>query len=176
MKNDRWQSLPGGKRIQTGGADRAIQPSAQTQTLHVGIFKRAMADSMNRLTNVSQFAGQMAADETVGTGNPHGHNCALRQTNEYSRPGLLSKCSANESSAAKTRLRPRTTRHRGLTGIFCESFSTTAARRLSNVYGNKLIGLFRGRKTSTVSKPASSSAPIYRPRRNACSPPYRRCS
>src|SRR5882724_124825 len=153
MKNDRWQSMPGGKRIQTGGADLAIQPSAQTQTLHVGIFKRAMADSMNRLTNVSQFADQMTTDETIGAGNPDGHDRALRQTNEYSRPGLLSKCSASESSAAKTRLRPSTARHRGLTGIFCESFSTTAARRLSSVYGNKLIELFSGRKTSTVSKP-----------------------
>src|SRR6202790_4917542 len=130
-----------------------------------------MADAMDGVTPVRQHPNQMTTDEPTGAGNPNGHGRALRQTNEYNRPGRLSKCPANESSDVKRRFRPRATRHKGPAGIFRESFSTTAARRLSIVYGNRLIGLISGRRTSTVSKPASLSALVYRSRRNACSPP-----
>src|SRR4051812_11543877 len=77
MKNCRWQSMFGSKRIEIGGVDLAIQPRLQAETLLFRIFKRTMADAMDGMTGDRQFAGQIAADETIGTRDPDCHDAAL---------------------------------------------------------------------------------------------------
>src|SRR5665213_376108 len=130
MEDRRWQSGSACKRVEIGRVDLAVLPLAKAPP--VGLCKRTTADAMDGVPRISQCLDQVPTDEPAGAGDPHGH-CALWPTNEYRRPGRLSKRPATDSNDRKMRSDPSATRHNGPTGSFRESLSTTALRRLSMV-------------------------------------------
>ena len=75
------------------------------------------------------------------------HAGVLWATNEYRRPGLLSKRSATESMAPNIAFDLSIARHSGPAGHFLRQLYNIRLAQLSIVLGNRLIELLSGDKT-----------------------------
>ncbi len=82
VKNLRWQTLHGRKRVQIGGIDLAIQPALQAESPPIRLRERPMAEAVDRFAAVRQLTDEMAADKAVCPGDPDRHDqhraCARR--------------------------------------------------------------------------------------------------
>ncbi len=74
----RRQSVRSGERVQISRVDFAVDPGLQAERARIGRIEGAMTDTMNHMLAARQLADEMAADESVRAGNPHGHNVTLR--------------------------------------------------------------------------------------------------
>ena len=93
-----------------------------------------MANAMDGMTWIRQRPDQMTTDETIGAGDPHSHGRAFWPTNEYSLPGPVVEMFGNREQQREDACCDRARRATmALPGIFRESLSTTASRRLSIV-------------------------------------------
>jgi hypothetical protein len=50
-----------------------LQPDA----MPFGLPDRAVTDAMNAIAPISQHPNEVPADEAIGAGDPHAHDCAL---------------------------------------------------------------------------------------------------
>jgi hypothetical protein len=82
VEDDRRRAGPFGEHIQVGGLDLAIDPAHESKAGAFGVVDQAMTDPVRRATLVRQQANQIAADETVATGDPNRHALALVQMKE----------------------------------------------------------------------------------------------
>src|SRR3954471_563058 len=99
MVHSRWQSAADRQSIEICGINFTIDPDLQAKSALVRVLQRAVADAMNLVASVGQPSCKKSTDEPLGTRDPNAHAGALCATNEYRRPGLLSKRSATESMA-----------------------------------------------------------------------------